>query len=299
MTFWKTCIITFILIFITSTALAESYIGIILEGYEENCQVKSKSIEYRCSENRMLLENDVVIKKPDIEALKIKWAPYADSKKVSKTTLQVVFNPPKSKKGVLEKLMESLGFIKKEHEVFVAATRGGQRILQPCDNATVISGGRIPFIWEGKGERIVFKDSKGIEIFRKELKDESSIQLTPEEIGMKPSEVYTWNIEGSTVKKPFRVQLLSDEITVQIIADLKKIDNEKISDTDKRIKKSAYLQFMSDTYPKEIDLYWLSYKVLTKNIDEKGASIEEEKALMERFRKHCREKLFMLLNKDL
>lgn len=298
MAIWKIGILTFMLTFITQASVAESYIGIILDGYQEDCKVKHKNVEYNCSEKRGLLEGDEIIKKPDIEKLEIKWAPYTSGKKLNETTLQVIFKPPdKNKKGILNMLMEFIGFVKTEHKVFKAATRGGaptsailfeKTIPQPCDNATVISHQKIPFIWEGGGERIVFKDSKGVTIFQKEIKGESSIQLTTEEIGMKPSETYTWSVEGAIMKKPFMIQLLRDKIAEQITSDLKEIDNEKITDSEKWIKKSAYLQFMSDIYPEEIDLYWLSHKFFMENIKDENKLNEEEKGLLERLTRHCK-----------
>jgi hypothetical protein len=157
---------------------------------------------------------------------------------------------------------------------------------QPGDNATLISGQNVTFAWESDGGKyIVFKDNKGAEIFRKDLKGQSSIQLYPEEMGMKTSEVYTWTISGSRSNKQFKVRLLSSEVARQVTADLKEIEKEAISDTKKMIRKAAYLQFMSDSYPQDIDLYWLSYSVLENITDECGLK-EDDKVLLEELRKN-------------
>ncbi len=81
---------------------------------------------------------------------------------------------------------------------------------------------------------------------------------------------------------------MRDKIAEQITSDLKEIDNEKITDTERWIKKSAYLQFMSDAYPEDIDLYWLSHKIFMENIKDENKLNEEEKGLLERLGRHCK-----------
>ena len=132
---------------------------------------------------------------------------------------------------------------------------------------------------------IVFKDSSGKEVYKQDLKGSSLIQLTPEEIGIKPLEVYTWSLSGAKRGKPFTLRLLSDNIFQQITVDLKEIDEEKLSEVEKAIQKATYLQFMSDSYPKEIDLYWLSYQLLEESKD-KGPLKDEDKILVQELTKN-------------
>ena len=282
-------VITVLIIFMAQSATAESYIGIILDGYQENCKVKSKGEEYDCADSKQLFAGDEVIKKPDIKVLKIKWMPYANGKELDKTTLIVVFEPPKSKKGILQNISEFLGFVKTEHRVSVAATRGGLSeygMPQPGNNSTIISGQKTTFICVGeRGRYIVFKDSKGTEIYKKETKGEYIVQLTPEDIGMKSSESYFWNFSGAKINKPVKIRLLGDEIARQVISDLKEIGNEKISNPEKKIKQAAYLQFISDTYPEEIDLYWLSYQIL-EGLKEDTSLKEDDRIFRERLKKN-------------
>lgn len=282
-------IITVTIICIAQWAAAENYVGIILDGYQENCKVKSKGEEFNCAESKHLFAGNEVIKKPDIKALKIKWTPYANGKELDKTTLIVVFEPPKSKKGVVQNISEFLGFVKTEHRVSVAATRGGLSeygMPQPGDNSTIISGQKTTFICVGeRGRYIVFKDSKGIEIYRKETKGEYTVQLTPEDIGMKSSGIYYWNFIGANMSKPLKIRLLGEEVASQVVSDIEKIGNEKISEPEKKIKQAAYLQFISDTYPEEIDLYWLSYQIL-EGLKEDVSLKEDDRIFRERLKKN-------------
>ncbi len=268
---------------------AENYIGIILDGYQRDCVVQSRGEDYDCKECRQLYAGDKIIKKPDIKALKIKWAPYARGKQLDTRSLVVVFEPPKDKKGILQGIKEILGLVKTGHSVSVGATRGRSselRVPQPGNNATIISGQNITFAWEsGSGKYIVFKDSKGTEVFKKELKGESFIQLPAEEITMKPAEIYTWNISGARNNKQFKIRLLSDEIAQQVTADLKEIEKKGISSAEKEIRKAAYLQFMSDAYPQDIDLYWLSYSLL-EGIKDESISKKDDKVLLDELKKN-------------
>jgi hypothetical protein len=261
----------FYILCLFSMASAENFIGIILDGYQKNCLHQSRGEDYDCREKRQLYADDKIIKKPDVKALKIKWAPYASGKELDKTSLVVQFEPPRDKKGVVRSIKELLGLVKTDHPIFVGATRGETDlvILQPGDNATLISGQKSSFAWGGDGGKtIVFKDSQGTEIFKKDLKGETLLQLSPEEIGMRPGEVYTWHVTGTGTDRQFRVRILSKEIVQQVSSDLKEIEKGRTSLTEKLLRKAVYLQFMSDAYPQDMDLYWLSWSLLEGIKDE-------------------------------
>lgn len=295
-TLWVTgCIVVFAFC-MSSTASAESYIGILLDGYQKDCIVQSRGEDYDCKESRQLYAGDKVTKKPAVKSLKIKWAPYASGKELDATSLMVVFEPPKDKKGILQGVKEVLGLVKTGHTVFVGATRAGSDeplAPQPGNNATVLSGQNITFAWEsGSGKHIIFKDSKGVEVFKKELKGEASIQLSPDEIGMKAGETYTWFISGSRSNRLSNVLLLPQDVSNQITDDLNQIDKEVVGNMEKTIRKAVYLQFMSDAYPREIDLYWLSYRLL-KGMQKENALKKEDMSLLEELKnnylRHVRE----------
>lgn len=280
-----------------SIAQAENYVAVILEGYEQDCLVESRKHEqFDCKTSKTLYVGDKVTKKPSIGALKIKWAPYANWQELDPTSSVVVFEPPKDKKGVVGKIKEILGLVKTVHPVAVGATRGDSDIAiipQPGNNATVLPGQKVAFAWESEdGTDIVFSDSKGKEVFRKELKDQSIVELSPEEIGMKPEELYTWAIRGSRSGRQYKIRLLSPETTRQVKDDLNEIEKAASSDAEKRINQGTYLQFMSDSYAADIDLYWLSYRIL-EGIKEAKELNKDEKSFLQtlkgNYRRHIRE----------
>ncbi len=282
---------------VISIAQAENYKAVILEGYEQDCVVESRTHEqYDCKTSKTLYVGDKVTKKPDIMALKIKWAPYASWKELDPTSSVVVFEPPKDMKGVVGKIKDILGLVKTVHPVAVGATRGDSDIAvipQPGNNATVLPGQEVTFVSDIEdGSGIVFRDSNGMEIFRKDLKGQYIVELSPEKIGMKPAELYTWAITGSRSGKQYKIRLLSPETTRQVKDDLNEIEKGASSDAEKLINQGTYLQFMSDSYAGDIDLYWLSYR-LVDGIKGAKELTKDEKAFLQELKgnylRHTRE----------
>ena len=270
-------------------ASAEPYVGIILDGFQQDCAVQSKDERFSCGERRQLYTGDRIVKLPSHQALKIKWAPYANGEAQDATTLLVTFKPPANRQGILQSLGEMIGFVKTKHIISAGATRGGpSQIIQPCGNATVIQGQQITFMPEGSGDKqIVFKDSRGKEIFRKGLQGAATVQLTPEEIGLKPVEVYTWNCSGAADSRQFAMRLLTSDIAKLVAEDLKQIEKDEANEPMKSIKKAAYLQFMSDAYPVDIDLYWLSSQIVY-GIKENIVLSEDDKGIIDELTRNCR-----------
>jgi len=155
----------------------------------------------------------------------------------------------------------------------------GLQYPQPGFLATVISGMPVTFSWgQDTSLYIVFRDHMGREIARKDVSGRKEMVLQPDEIGLKPGETYTWQV--SNISRSFRVTILREEIAKKILADLDQYDREEGNLADKKLKKVAYLQMVSDLFSESIDLYWLSYQQLM-NIEAVDADIE---ILIERFK---------------
>lgn len=272
-----------------SSASAANYIGVILEGYEKDCVVQSGEASYDCEGSRRLYAGDKVIKKPSVKALQIKWAPYARGREQDQTTLLVIFEPPKDKRGILQGAREVMGLLKTGHSLSVGATRGllGVDVPQPGNRATLIPGYRTTFVWESDGgQYIVFHDARGTEVCKKDLRGASSVSISPEEIGMKSGQLYTWSVSGTRSNKPLSVlRLLASDAAQQITADLEQINKEAISAVERALKKATYLQFVSDAYPSDIDVYWLSYLIL-EELRDKGVPGEEDKVLVDELKRN-------------
>lgn len=259
-------------------AMAQNSIGVIIGGYEKDCAVKRKDgPDIKCRYGTELFEGDL-LKSADIKEVKIQWLSPQDT--AIDDTGRVVFKPSRDKKGILGKIAGMISFLRKTpHHKSGLVTRGEQEgpvkakqipiVPQPGYVATLISGIVVNFNWDEEGGKaIVFRDVKGKIVFRKALDGKSFVALTPEEIGMKPGEVYTWDIEGLNLDEKYTVRLLSEDLTKQVTEDLKRIDEDRtIAAEEKGIQKAAYLQLMSDTYPSAIALYWLGDNFLTGEDD--------------------------------
>ena len=113
---------------------------------------------------------------------------------------------------------------------------------------------------------------------------------------MRPGEIYRWEIEVPGVprgRETYALKLLESETADLVSADLKELAEEKIGETERKLRIAAYCQFISDTYPQDVDLYWKSYRVL-KGLDPAGMTAEEKdlaQVLRDRCLQHIEEQM--------
>ena len=287
-----------------SNVLADNTCALLLGGFQDDCMIvaaNNKSIKPKPM--MALYAGDRIVQKSGVKEIVIKCSPFTSVIKLDETTLQVVYRPPSEKRAVLKKLKSFLGFEKDNHERKIAGTRAiiseGSDVFfpQPGYWATVMPGEPINFSWDRKGiKTIFFKDSSGVEVFSKTLGEKTSIDLTPQEIKMKPAEIYYWEIEIQGVPRTsetFSLRLLENELAELVASDLMKLAEEKLVPTEQNLRVAAYCQFISDTYPHEVDLYWKSFKLL-KELDKTGLSAEENnlcQILRDRYVQHVQEQM--------
>ena len=75
-----------------------------------------------------------------------------------------------------------------------------------------------------------------------------------------PSRNLAWYVYG--VHGSFTVSLVDIVSSSQIQQGLHQIEQEEGGGNFGKIKKAAYLQLVSDTFPDSIDLYWKSHEIL-------------------------------------
>jgi len=243
----------------------------------------------------ILYPGDKLIKPNDIDSVRMDFLPYAEAEKKNNSSVVIVFKPPVDKTSIFAKIGKFLGLtrvdffevtgasrsIRVDFFEVTGALRSIERICIPGENATVITGQRIIFSNPYNGKTIVFKEFRGKEIFRKNI-GAKDVSLTPDDIGMESSKIYTWEIvDKSEVLYRSKIKLLSKKDEDLVKKDLKKIDDEKISADEKKVKKAAYMQLMSDLYPREINLFWLSYQLI-KDSNIKNEETEEKAGALER-----------------
>lgn len=252
-------------------AVAAIPVGIILGGSYDGCIIKQKINDAKvpCKYGSLLYPGDQIAAR-NVKDLKIQWlaAPYTKFEPVGSETVKVVYEPPPDKKSIIETIPGADSVLKKARYVYRKAWSrplSPVAIPQPGYRATLIPDLPVTFTWRGTGGRtIVFKDSKGLIVFTQPVsRDTDSIILTSSQIGMTVSETYFWEVEGAPSGEKYRVRLLSEDLVRLIKADLSAIDKTPdLNPDDKIIRKSIYLQLMSEGYPGEINLYWWSYSLL-------------------------------------
>ena len=278
--------------------------ALLLGGYQNDCMIIRANNESTKPKPMMVLySGDKVVQRSGVDGIVIKCSPFTSAKKLNETTLQISCQPPAEKKTVLKELQAFLGFEKDTHQRRTAGTRtlkdGATDVFvpQPGPWATVMPGDIVEFSCDRKGTKtIVFRDSSGARVFSKAFGEATSVKLTPQDIPMKPSETYSWEIEIAGVsrgREKYSLRLLGNEMAELVAIDLKKLGEEGLSDTERKLRTAAYCQFISDTYPQEADLYWKSYELL-KGLDKAGSTAAENdlaQVLRDRCIQHIEEQI--------
>ena len=132
---------------------------------------------------------------------------------------------------------------------------------QPGYDVTLLMNFTIHFAWSDKysgndaKKKFVIKDKNGKKIFEEIIGDKNSIDILPSKAKLKPSEKYSWSVGDNP--KTYDFQVLDEQTENELLKNLAEIDSENLSPEECAIKKSAYLQMLSDEYPENFDFYWL------------------------------------------
>ena len=207
----------------------------------------------------------------------------------------IVYNPPSTFEKIADDVIElAASFWNNVEYLKAGASRGYETpedlIPQPGFDVTLISGQKVKFSWwsDSKGEIFSIKDDAGNKIFSKNIsgltpvKDSSlqkgkkdfafEIEFEVKDLKLKEGKQYFWSIDDNS--RRYKIKLLDKKTSNEILSRLNLIDSENISESARILKKSTYLQLISDTYSEKIDLYWLSAQWL---LDFKFDILEEQK----------------------
>lgn len=262
-------------------------VGVFLK-YENNCSVIHEGQPNRCDQGTSLVPGDIIITSGRLESFKIQWIRSRPStEKVAGNGYRVV-NEVREKNGLVDLVPDILVEFnrKASHVVNTEVTRGGEKTMQlPGNNASILFADRpITFSWCGAtARRLVVKELGGKEIFEQSVKGKSSLELTPEMMGLKRDNSYTWEVEGGNSSGE-NLRFLDDESAKVVKEAFNKIDEKQgLKDNDKVIAKASFVQFMSESYPEEIFLNWMCYQLIDKQ-ESKLLKNEQEVAEYLKFR---------------
>lgn len=260
--------IIFFFLFWPFAVCAHNHVGIILAGYEENCEVNHLGSVYHCADRRELYIGDTVKKKPSVKSLKIKWAPYVRGAERGQTYIEVVANKPETLKGsALTSAVKQYvnDFVKvPTYGTTTAATRDPKARLSSFISVHYDYPLKITKTEE---DRFVYVlDSQGKKVWEVRAKGGRDLLINPKEIPLNAKEKYTLIIESSIQKRISTAALIDETLQNEITKGFADLEREKSSTTELIIKKASFCQLVSDVYPDKADLYWLGNQFLEENI---------------------------------
>ena len=289
-------IITFSLLVSTSSqakcGATEGEVGFFLREHT-SCFVSNAdgSGRRKCGEGCGLAPGDIITVDPAIAAnqFDIKWVSgHARIELIFPNNYKVFYDPPQNRHKIVAAVQEMLGFTHERMQrwTITTATRktndtGNAQL--PGSVSTLITGYPFKFLWCGeKARRVVITDSTGNPVFAQTVKGLQSLVITPEKMGLKKGESYSWEVEGSHCSGEQLRLLEGENESVVIDAFAKIAGTEKLSDNDKVLAKAAFVQFLSESYPDDVALNWLCYE-LTDTLEQK--SVLNDEKLMIRYLK--------------
>jgi hypothetical protein len=245
-------------------------IGLLLDGYQKNCKVLRNGKEPVIAKGMELFEGDVIIKTPDVKVLNILYFPYAEGKIESKIQLRMIFNLPKIETDLFKKFQAIIDF-EKQHVLSNASSRGNQFYNSmkiqgdlfkygPFPEATVFAKGEIRFYTaEGDSDSLVLYDADKKELSRTQLED-GQVKLGEGGVRLNPGQIYYWRLGNQC---PYiRVKVLRSELEQEITTALGQIAKDGGNEIEVKLKQAVFLGAISDVYPDQIDMDWLSYEML-------------------------------------
>ncbi len=283
-------------IFAAGPVFAQNYVGIILGGYEKDCEVAHQGKTFPCGDRRQIYLGDIVTKKPSVTLLKIKWAPYVKGAVKTGTSLEAASSRPEKLTGKMyaEAVKGYVAdFVKPaEHAPIPLVTRGKKTDAQWPAYATLMQDFPLQLAGpDGVAASVTIADAKGRKVYEKRVKVGEPVSLVPADIGMKPLEACTVYVSKGPAKRKLGIVLLNAETQGEVLAGLGDIDAKKLPGPEGPIEKAAYLQLISDAFPDKLDLYWLADQLLEQNKDRfTDAQSDIVRELKRRYREHNKNK---------
>lgn len=210
----------------------------------------------------------------NLSQVTVRCGPYAKCIPVSDGVFQVVYDPPSVITSVTEAVVNKyFGYWNSVEDFYLGSSRGAvlEPVLSVCpgNGATVLQGTEIRFSLKGVTEgKLIIKGRDGKVIYTKNITGKTG--LTPVQMGLEPGQKYTWQLGTMAEEHGFTV--LDAAAAKQVVQGLAEINQKNLAQDHKMIWQAAFLQVISDSYPKSYDLYWLSGQLANQVKDESLAS---------------------------
>jgi hypothetical protein len=258
-------------------SMAQNFVGIILQGNDKGCTITHKGESRPCSTRHLFL-GDIIEQKTSLTDLKIKWAPNVSGKEIDKTHLEVILTKQQALKSAeyINKVGEFVkNFIKPAEHLSISASARSftpqaicetvmrERIENLPSRGTLMMDIPIVLSWQNSNiDTLIITDARAEKVFEKNVRNQGELSFSAAEARLNRGETYFWRFDDWDSTERHELSVLSKQLEYEILDGLAKIDTEEGVAYEKMIRKAAFLQMISDTYPDMIDLYWLSLQLL-------------------------------------
>ena len=257
-------VLMFCLVLLVTPLFAEPpEVGIFLR-LEKNCSVMDEGAKISCSKGLGLRNGDSVVTSQDPNSLKIQWiSKSVRLDRIAANTYRVVYTAPNEKRSVVGTVLDVLGFARTSSRVTALAVTRGAKPLQPGPAATLIAGMPTIFAgWSDKATRFVIRNEAGAIVYEQPTANLPEIRLLPEKAGLMQGKTYAWKTEGSR-SEALALTLLDEKTTAVINEAFSSIDgNATISPNDKIFAKATTALYLTENFPQEVSLGWLTYQLV-------------------------------------
>jgi len=256
-------------------ACADRFIGII-EKNEKNCQINRKGSITPCTDGAFLYDGDLLLTDISLNAMKIRWAPYANARKVTNSKGYLIrFDPPKDK-NIYDKLVDFMGFVKAEHRMVYGSTRaiGLEYKFTIPNNSTLLLNQEVIVVAQKGATNVDVYDHVGALVWSGKVDPNRKVIFVPSKIGLIEKQVYFIK-NGNKNNDLIKITMISSLNQNNIEAQLNEINCKTENKVDMLLQKSMLLQMVSYYYPDDYDCYFNSILFLN-DIDTKGLSSEQK-----------------------
>ena len=221
--------------------------------------------------------------------IQIKCGPYADFYS-SGSAYVISYNPPSGFWQVANKVITTVSdFWNNVESVVTGASRGAESEYDlrpmPGYDVTILKSESINFSWDSDGANTFsIIDSNGSTVFEQDINGKDNINLNPSALSLNSGSKYEWKVDNDYQKYSF--SLLNDESENQLKSKLAEIEAEFPSNEERVLEKAKYLQLISDIYPEQVDLYWLSGQILSVTVMTNEKNQKEKELLISKCKQH-------------
>lgn len=266
------------IIFNYQNLLAEKPCGKILGGFNDDCIIIRKDglQPIKPKVNMNLYDGDLIVQNSGIEHIYLNLSPFSKMSPIHLNAICIEYEPPENKNLLPKFLRWAKNLESAIHITQNALTRNityedidpVKLYPQPGWRASLFPGESVIFRWDSRlAISFIIKDCQGRVLLRRKTNSETSIELNVDEIRMEPYSKYYWGIEIrgiNEIRTDYELKLLDSDIAQIVEIGFADIEKEDLEPLYKKIKKAAYLQFISDLYGDNAELYWKSGQILAE-----------------------------------